>query len=617
MKNPYFYHYEARKWDWTISAVTKFSNGFKRFDLKTDEKEHVYIGVYGPTQVGKTTFILSLLGIDSNYINLVSDKLRGGREKGKSATVTCTVFERLMADHFEIYWPSGESFICQTLDEVEEVMNKLRISITEADAFSLQPVIVKIPNCYFNQQSVNSRARDLAIIDLPGDDSKDTSEIVHVESILKEYLHRCKVTIIMEISSQMTALTKIKKDIVRDWRELPQQFKIVLTRSISNDSIFQGIKDGRINNADDLKRTYFMELDRICENQQLENKIYPLEFGDSWAELKIKFPQFFSKAAEWIDEIYDEIIEDLTNIHSPEQEIKKLKSLERYIDKMHMEELAQLNNELKIIEASLSNLEIDCENYRKFGRQELKRMNLLEKYIQKWEVLPSINLYKPLLTDWDKLLPYERKVSLLEIRFNSLQKDLKQKALEATFPLQKIVREGQLLKIQQLRSITVPNELFNKKIQFDYVFDRYLFSSTYMEDKEKYESIFQLEIKEFYHYIEEVRNKNLQKSIQAQQLQKEKIASLLAKVENVENNMTAIKNQHQAKLLEIEVANNDWIHDKQRSQQLDLFLMESFIEQSNEYKLKLLNPGAPKTEKWYIHQYWNIMKEQAKGMITL
>ncbi|MEH7440164.1 hypothetical protein V7182_22205 [Neobacillus drentensis] len=77
--------------------------------------------------------------------------------------------------------------------------------------------------------------------------------------------------------------------------------------------------------------------------------------------------------------------------------------------------------------------------------------------------------------------------------------------------------------------------------------------------------------------------------------------------------------QLQARMDELNVqcdeANKEWQEDIERSRQLDLFLKESFIEQSAIYKERLFDQTRTKSERWVIHQYWNLLKMQAERII--
>lgn len=616
MNNHYFYQYDSRKWDWTIQASQKFMNGFKRFDTNIEHKEQVYVGVYGPTQVGKTTFILTLLGISPIYLNEIADKLRGGREKGKSATITCTVFERSSDNEFHFIWPTGERFQCTQLDEVEKIMADLRIVIYKNQTFSLEPLTIKIPGRYFNQEEVDARVRDLAIIDLPGDDSKDVLEMRHVDKILKEYIARCKVCIIMEISSQLTGLTKLDKEIVRDWQELPEQFRIVLTRSISNDSILLDIQNGTINSTEKLLAEYEYQLGRVCDIKPLQTRIYPLEFGDSWSELQEKFPRIFANAADWVDELFSSLVEDLTQIYSPEQEIKKLKSMERYIEKHQKEELNRLHELREIAECELEQVHTDMQLYKKLLKKESEKRERLHQFKQKWSKLTYKLEYSPSLPEWSDLKHYEKKNSYLFTRFVGELEDLKDEVVNLVKEINDVVRESRLINEKGLRSFQLEDAWFDQLLTRKYVFDRYFLESTYTSDRERRLTVIKACLVHIDTSFQKYKNENLR--------QLKKMCDEQQKIFHVkQEDFKSYEQRYNEKKLELEklgedivVTNEEWTFDKERASQLDLFLMESYVEKAESFKRKLFDKKTDPVEKWFVHLYWNVMKEQAKGLIT-
>ncbi|MGE7694505.1 hypothetical protein ACQKNC_10340 [Lysinibacillus sp. NPDC094177] len=616
MSNHYFYLYDSTKWDWTVQATKKFMNGFKRFDTNFEQKEQVYVGVYGPTQVGKTTFILTLLGISPLYLNEIADKLRGGREKGKSATITCTIFERSSNHEFHIIWPTGEAFQCVHLDEVEKIMGNLRRKIYKNQSFSLEPLTIKVPSRFFNQQDVDTRIRDLSIIDLPGDDSKDSLEMLHVDKILKEYIARCKVCIIMEISSQMTALTKLDKEIVRDWQELPEQFRIVLTRSISNDSVMEKIDKGEIQSTAQLKAEYDYELGRVCENSPLQTRIYPLEFGDSWTDLKGRFPNVFSNAAVWVEELFSDLVDDLTRINSPEQEIKKLKSMERYIEKHQKEELEKLEILQQIATAEFSQQTIDVALYVKQLTKELKMLKDMQAFEKKWANRSYKLEYTASLPSWSNLQLYEKKSSYLKARYFGELEDLKDAATEIVNRLNDVAKESNRFQHNALRQFDLDESCFDRNLTLDYLVDRYFFESRYSEDREKALTQLKACVSHFDSWINSCIAENtrqIQDTIkQHQKICRLKQQDLKRLIETSINKVIEIEKN----ALDIQLANEEWTLDKERASQLDSFLMESYVTHANRLKQKLFDPKTELVEKWFVHFYWNVMKEQAKGLIT-
>jgi GTPase SAR1 family protein len=615
MSNLYLFNYHDQRWDWTRTAVTKFIHGFNRFDGYVEDKEQVYIGVYGPTQVGKTTFILTLLGIEFERINQLADALRGGREKGKSATITCTIFKKTNESDFQIIWPSGQRFTCSTLEQVEQVMGQLRNEIYVEEQFSLTPLMVEIPKDYFNQEDVERRIRDLAIIDLPGDDSKDLREMHHVNRVLKEYISRCKVCIIMEIASQMTNLTKLDKEFVKDWTVLPEQFRILLTRSVTNGSVMRPILEGSVSSVEEYKALYRNELTRVSEMDELETVVYPLEFGDSWMDLKQTQPDLFHQANRWVQTLFNELVEDLTQIDSPEQEIRKIKSMERYIVKKQEKEVAALQVKIERTILELEEKEYIAGGLANKLKNENKKLERLEKAISAVDVFGGIKMPPLFIPVWSTLTYAEKKASYLRQQFDAELENLQVLAEESVDKLNAYIRQLNRHEQLSLSLMLFPHDLFDTSLYIDYVVDRYFKESTYSTDvyvaKNKLETIFNEFFKQYKEAIRVVKLA-LHKKIALQDMicadYKEQY------IQQLKNNC-----QLQARIDELtgqfDEANKEWQEDIERSRQLDLFLKESFIEQSAIYKERLFDQTRTKSERWVIHQYWNLLKMQAERII--
>ncbi|RIO19453.1 hypothetical protein BUZ83_12350, partial [Staphylococcus saprophyticus] len=93
MKN--YYSKDILNWNWTDVVINNFLNSFKKFNAyEVDIRNQEYVGVYGPTQVGKTTFILTFIGIKDEYMKSLTNALRGKQGYGKSSTVTATLYQR-------------------------------------------------------------------------------------------------------------------------------------------------------------------------------------------------------------------------------------------------------------------------------------------------------------------------------------------------------------------------------------------------------------------------------------------------------------------------------------------------------------------------------------------
>lgn len=115
-----------------MSGVEEFQSGFLGLQERGDTKQRVTIGVYGPTQVGKTTLILKILVIRDMYLAALSKALRGNRAIGNSATVTSTNYRQSDDDTFHVYFPDGQTRSCVDLPQLAEVMTELQETVESA-----------------------------------------------------------------------------------------------------------------------------------------------------------------------------------------------------------------------------------------------------------------------------------------------------------------------------------------------------------------------------------------------------------------------------------------------------------------------------------------------------
>jgi septal ring factor EnvC (AmiA/AmiB activator) len=66
---------------------------------------------------------------------------------------------------------------------------------------------------------------------------------------------------------------------------------------------------------------------------------------------------------------------------------------------------------------------------------------------------------------------------------------------------------------------------------------------------------------------------------------------------------------------QIEQAHEEWERDLARSQKLTIYLQKAFLEQFSSYVNVMNKEEAASEEKWLYHQYLNIMRNQAEGII--
>lgn len=415
----YFNRYTS--WNWMLEARTKYLQKFKVFNTEhMDLNREIFIGVYGPTQVGKTTFVLTLLGIKTDKILPLSDALRGKQKYGKSATITATVFKKSRDNYFYIFKYNQdnkkERIRLESLEELENELKKLREEITNGFLKTLEQVIIYISRTYFYNEAIDNQ--ELSIVDLPGDDTKDDSEESHIESILEKYINLCKNIIIMELSGNITALSQIGIESMEGWYKNPFKFSVVVTRAISDASVNKLVTRRKISSADELSSHYKNELVRILydnngeriktsldhEDRFSDISVYPLELGVSLSSLKDDMDSHqYEDIITWNKVTLENLRRHLKETDTPEFQVKSLFSITNLIiearendykklaleDKRLSDDIEQLNEKMIELNRSIGVSTLD-ESYGLVSNiKNLKNLSEVAKSLIKQRIFKS------------------------------------------------------------------------------------------------------------------------------------------------------------------------------------------------------------------------------------
>ena len=129
--------------------------------------------MYGPTQVGKTTLILDLIGIKPEKRNELDNILRGGSTAGSASTSSAIIYSKWDKDCFGISTRNIHDFKDETPEELNAVQMAERITaINVQNRFGDKATLKQsdiycfyFPASYFDDLSP---LKNLQIIDLPG-----------------------------------------------------------------------------------------------------------------------------------------------------------------------------------------------------------------------------------------------------------------------------------------------------------------------------------------------------------------------------------------------------------------------------------------------------------------
>jgi hypothetical protein len=609
---------KAERWDWAAKGIDDFRSGFLGLKEANSKKKRVIIGVYGPTQVGKTTLILKILGIKEKDIGGLSKALRGKRSYGNSATVTSTIYQQSNDETFKVEFPNGEKKLCKYLKQLEGVMSEVRKSVEQTMDFTTKPIIIQIAQHYFDHKELAGREQTLEILDLPGDNSREKKEVEHVERCLKEFLPQCTVCLLMEISSQLVSLTQLKQDHVRDWRWQPSHFRIILTRAVSDASIKEKLLKDEFKSSKEFQFLFSSELNRILDDsEESDIKVYPLEFGDSWEGLEKTQKIVFQKAKPFIDEIYQELIKDLCSVYSPRNELLQQLDLDGVIKKRQNDERKSLKRQLDEVEAIFR---MTKANLIKTEKRLDQLENHKKRFLEDQKRVLELDFSRPKedeLLEWAERIGSDRTASSLRTEFRMAMNHLEKDYRKATDKWNRDV-----LAVTRFYDIPFKKVMHSFKkatIDVDKLFNRYLLKSKFNRDLGHVRNQLETANKENYELIKKEMKKqmkSLDKMFKTQELTmtldikviKDELASLEEKSLNLQSRIAQIKDDQ-------EQSKKKWAHDENRFQQRDLFIKKSYLDRSHYFKEKLLSVDTSPTEKWVYHQYWNLMSEDMEWII--
>ncbi len=275
--------------EWAYRAYRRFID-----ELSDDVRAHLmdgegarepYVAVFGKTQVGKTTLLLELMGLESDAQVRVGKVLRGGRAAGKSATATTMEYRRSPDRHWRFDDGAGirqidsDAAMCEALGELRDRMSVGRLPAEK-------PVVVSIPADCFAQGTEGSGPR---MLDLPGDNPADEQERIHVERMAARYVPYADLILLVGRGDDLSFLNPdaLTLPSIEDWQYVPNRFRIVTTYSFTPDTV----RKYAINHEGTLTAEHFRarlreQIDTfgltLSEEAARSERYFPVEIGQSW-----------------------------------------------------------------------------------------------------------------------------------------------------------------------------------------------------------------------------------------------------------------------------------------------------------------------------------------------
>jgi len=379
------------KLDWAYKGRDKFISSLNIDEFKdlykTNNAGKPNVAVFGNSQVGKTTLILKLLGInDADNLHKI---LRGNQKQGKSVTATTMVYLRSEIENDEYFYYKEFDNPEQKLtgEELSEILQKLRSSIERGvyqlpDIEKNSMVRIKIPQSYFTNPKIKLA---INIIDLPGVNSAIEREHQYVNALIKKVLPFVDIILLVESSNNFARLENIGIPEIERFYVIPERFRLIMTYTYKNGSEEKWLTIKKEINKDIiLERMKSGEVLGSMKDFPIELKIYPIEIGDSWINFKRDNPSLFNHVLGINNDFINDLTADINQSITEHNRLMQMVKLTNTIKISIQKKVNGFDELLKNYEKKKGTPLKDIDNYNrgiKGNEAEIKRLtDKLENY---------------------------------------------------------------------------------------------------------------------------------------------------------------------------------------------------------------------------------------------
>lgn len=332
-----------------------------------DEK---LVTVFGKSHAGKTTLILTLMGILEDKLKEVNSILRAGIPEGCSSTSTAMIYQISDDDMFgisesEINALSDDAIVKCNKEMFVSNLARIRQMVEQGERKTNKVLYIYIPKCYFELD--NNDKTIISILDVPGFETNNFKEKQHTNALLRKYMTISSLNIVVRSIYDINDLRYFKAPNGDDFSKLlSDRYIVVITRSYSPENIFRFFTVEKKQ-----RNTTFAEmLDEECKEQFGRifgndiPKYFPVDIGDSFNELvniKISDEEDRKYVVEYRKRIFGQILECIKSkqsrtLKSWVNEIREDENF--YINRKRKEMLIQVDE----VEAKICSLKKEIEN---------------------------------------------------------------------------------------------------------------------------------------------------------------------------------------------------------------------------------------------------------------
>ncbi|MEN2751263.1 dynamin family protein [Psychrobacter sp. FBL11] len=388
------------RFEWAKSAHSKFMLNFDNDLYSTQEiKDQIFVAVYGPSQVGKTSLILELIGVLPEHHGKVQNVLRANRDYGKSATATVVRYRTSINNYWYINEVNSSSKNRKKLnnDEAKKELAEIRSKMEDMGGrYKIEEIDISIPEVYISNSRIKNK--DIVIRDLPGVKAENDNEREFVSKVIKDKIEKSDLVLLVTTIDNMGLVVQpenLEIDNLQKWKVNPQRFKIIFTRFYSDDSSLKlctQLYDSRGSIDIDDVRTHIQKQIHTLDSDfrsDVKSQLYALEVGDSWYKLLTDNKEEQQPLIDTRKVFFDELKEVIYSASNPIIRLCHGYQIGEISKNFKLEKNQEVNITLANLEKEISNINEEIrennniiDNYRKSINEEIETTNSQIKEIQ-------------------------------------------------------------------------------------------------------------------------------------------------------------------------------------------------------------------------------------------
>lgn len=371
--------HDSHRLGWAFRAYERFvaslSPEIRERLAHKGQQEEAYVVVFGKTQVGKTTLLLDLMGVEPASLERVSRVLRGGRAQGQSATATTMEYRHsadqrwgLRISDAEIRWFDDDRGITEALGQVRAAMEARQLAGHE-------PCVVYIPLDCFTLQAGQPAVR---MLDLPGDKPANPTEQEHVQEMARKYVPLADLILLVGKGDDLSFLQPGGLNLpgIEDWQSVPGRFRIVTTFSFTAQSVRTLVRqhDGPAE-ACFFRQRLIEQIEKFgplgAEARQAE-RYFPLEFGATWLDAQQRHPELYARISPMVDALKRQLHADIQASTTPMARLRNAVEARVVIARVKENRLKDLEGATRTIKQQLEHAQTEQSLAREAARQSRK-----------------------------------------------------------------------------------------------------------------------------------------------------------------------------------------------------------------------------------------------------